>query len=96
MPRSTSDLPAAPGRTVRPKLFWRLILLQVCLLGAFLYVSLLALGGYLLMLGLDELRPEPQRYTALGGGALILLVSLWLFKAAIPRRLTPSLPAGDH
>ncbi len=73
---------------MRPKLFWRLLFLQVCLLAAFLYVGFMSLGGYLLMLGLDP--QHPRRYLALGGGVLVLLVGLWLLKVAMPRRLTPS------
>ncbi|QXH54939.1 hypothetical protein [Pseudomonas maumuensis] len=77
-------------RRVRPKLFWRLLLLLVCLLAAFLYVGFISLGGYLLMLGLDGEHPEPQRYLALAGGVLILLVAAWLLKVAMPRRLVPT------
>ncbi|MDR2306624.1 MAG: hypothetical protein LBE53_05430 [Paucimonas sp.] len=79
---------------MRPKLFWRLLFLQVCLLGAFLYAGLMSLGGYLVMLALDEQHPDPQRFMALCGGALILLVGLWLLKVAMPRKLVPTLREG--
>lgn len=88
--------PPASGRSVRPKLFWRLLFVLVCLLAAFLYAGFMSLGGYLLMLGFDPLHPEPQRFTALGGGGLILLVGLWLLKVAMPRRLVPSLVERDN
>lgn len=38
---------------VRPRLFWRLLFAQVLVLAAFLYISLISLGGYLLLLGFD-------------------------------------------
>jgi len=41
----------AGERIVRPRLFWRLLFALVVVLGAFLYISLLSLGGYLLTLG---------------------------------------------
>ncbi|QVM93482.1 hypothetical protein JYG34_10870 [Pseudomonas entomophila] len=91
MPSSSSDPSTVPGRIVRPRLFWRLLFIQVCLLGAFLYVGLMCLGGYLVMLAIDEQHPDPQRFMALCGGALILLVGLWLLKVAMPRRLVPSM-----
>lgn len=81
----------APGRTVRPRLFWRLLFAQVLLMGAFLYLSLMTLGGYLIMLGLAAEHPQPQRLMALAGGGLILLVGLWLLKVAMPRRVSPVL-----
>ncbi|MFJ2982277.1 MULTISPECIES: hypothetical protein [unclassified Pseudomonas] len=81
----------ANGRVVRPRLFWRLVFLQVMLLGGFLYLSLICLGGYLLMLGLDADHPLQQRLLALGGGGVILLVGLWLLKVAMPRRISPVL-----
>ncbi|MFJ4344361.1 hypothetical protein [Pseudomonas sp. NPDC089401] len=83
--------PAESGRIVRPRLIWRLLLWKVLLLGVFLYLSLLSLGGYLLMLGFDAGHPQPQRLMALAGGAGIVLVSLWLLKVAMPRRLGPTL-----
>lgn len=81
---------------MRPKLFWRVLLLLVCLLAAFLFVGLMGLGSYLVVLGLDELRLASQRLMALGGGALILLVGLWLLKVAMPRRLVPTMHEGEH
>lgn len=78
-------------RVVRPRLFWRLLFAQVIVLGAFLYLSLISLGGYLLMLGFDAEHPQPQRLMALAGGGLIVLVSLWLLKVAMPRRISPVL-----
>jgi len=72
-------------------LFWRLLFAQVLLMGAFLYLSLITLGGYLLMLGFDAQHPQPQRWMALAGGGLILLVGLWLLKVAMPRRVSPVL-----
>ncbi|WP_060513476.1 hypothetical protein [Pseudomonas sp. NBRC 111124] len=89
MSQATSSSNA--GRTVRPRLFWRLLFAQVMLMGAFLYLSLITLGGYLLMLGFDAEHPQPQRLMALGGGGLILLVGLWLLKVAMPRRVSPVL-----
>ncbi|MCE0914668.1 MULTISPECIES: hypothetical protein [unclassified Pseudomonas] len=83
-------------RRVRPKLFWRLLFLLVCLLAAFLYAGFMSLGGYLLMLGLDQEHPEPQRVLALGGGASILLLGLWLLKVAMPRRLVPTVVEREH
>ncbi|MFJ4444762.1 hypothetical protein ACIPZ8_22080 [Pseudomonas sp. NPDC089422] len=80
---------ALPGRTVRPRLFWRLLFAQVLLMGAFLYLSLISLGAYLLMLGFDAGHPQPQRLMALAGGGLIVLVGLWLLKVAMPRRISP-------
>lgn len=84
------------GRTVRPKLFWRLLFIQVCLVGAFLYAGFMSLGAYLLILGFDPQHPEPQRFMALGGGGLIMLIGLWLLKVAMPRRLMPSLVERDN
>ncbi|MEN5034036.1 hypothetical protein [Pseudomonas sp. TWI929] len=78
-------------RVVRPRLFWRLLFAQVIVLGAFLLLSLISLGGYLLMLGFDAEHPQPQRLMALAGGGLIVLVSLWLLKVAMPRRISPVL-----
>jgi hypothetical protein len=83
-------------RRVRPKLFWRLLFLLVCLLAAFLYAGFMSLGGYLLMLGFDQEHPEPQRFLALGGGASILLLGLWLLKVAMPRRLVPTVVEREH
>ncbi|MBC3438006.1 hypothetical protein HU735_21535 [Pseudomonas sp. BW16M2] len=83
-------------RRVRPKLFWRLLFLLVCLLAAFLYAGFMSLGGYLLMLGLDQQHPGAQRLLALGGGALILLLGLWLLKVAMPRRLVPTVVEREH
>lgn len=91
MPPFPSGQASAAGRVVRPKLFWRVLLLLVCLLAAFLIVGLMGLGGYLVVLGLDELRTGSQRFMALGAGALILLVGLWLLKVAMPRRLVPTM-----
>jgi membrane protein DedA with SNARE-associated domain len=68
----------------------------VTLLGAFLYVSLISLGGYLLMLGFDAEHPQPQRMMALAGGVGILLVGLWLLKVALPRRVSPVLVDRDR
>jgi membrane protein DedA with SNARE-associated domain len=68
----------------------------VTLLGAFLYVSLISLGGYLLMLGFDAEHPQPQRMMALAGGGGILLVGLWLLKVALPRRVSPVLVDRDR
>jgi len=82
---------AVPGRKVRPRWFWRLLFAQVLLVGAFLYLSLISLGGYLLMLGFDAEHPQPQRLMSLAGGGLILLVGMWLLKVAMPRRVSPVL-----
>ncbi|MEX5505779.1 hypothetical protein Q1J61_18465 [Pseudomonas putida] len=76
---------------VRPRLFWRLLFAQVMVLGAFLYLSLISLGGYLLMLGFDAGHPQPQRWMALAGGGVIMLVGLWLLRVAMPRRISPVL-----
>jgi len=76
---------------VRPRLLWRLLFALVIVLGAFLYLSLISLGGYLLMLGFDAEHPQPQRWMALAGGGGIMLVGLWLLKVAMPRRLSPAL-----
>ena len=81
----------AGERVVRPRLFWRLVFAQVVVLGVFLYVSLISLGGYLLLLGFDAEHPEPQRFMALAGGGVIMLVCLWLLKVAMPRRMSPVL-----
>ncbi|KIY41018.1 hypothetical protein TZ03_08950 [Pseudomonas sp. 10-1B] len=81
----------ASGRIVRPRLFWRLLFAQVVVLGAFLYLSLLSLGGYLLVLGFGAEHPQPQRLMALAGGGGIVLVALWLLKVAMPRRISPVL-----
>ncbi|AZL69329.1 MULTISPECIES: hypothetical protein [Pseudomonas] len=91
MPPFSSGQASAAGRVVRPKLFWRVLLLLVCLLAAFLFVGLMGLGSYLVVLGLDELHSASQRLMAVGGGAVILLVGLWLLKVAMPRRLVPTL-----
>ncbi len=90
---SSSD---ASGRVVRPRFIWRLLFALVTLLGAFLYVSLISLGGYLLMLGFDAEHPQPQRMMALAGGGGILLVGLWLLKVALPRRVSPVLVDRDR
>lgn len=82
---------AATGRMVRPRLLWRLLFVQVVVLATFLYLSLISLGGYLLMLGFDAEHPQPQRLMALAGGGLIMLVGLWLLKVAMPRRVSPVL-----
>jgi len=81
----------AGERVVRPRLFWRLLFAQVVVLGAFLYVSLISLGGYLLMLGFEAEHSQQQRLMALAGGGMIMLVGLWLLKVAMPRRLCPVL-----
>lgn len=81
----------AGEHVVRPRLFWRLVFAQVVVLGVFLYVSLISLGGYLLLLGFDAEHPEPQRFMALAGGGVIMLVCLWLLKVAMPRRMSPVL-----
>ncbi|MQG94274.1 hypothetical protein [Pseudomonas sp. MN1F] len=86
---SQANTAALPGRTVRPRLFWRLLFAQVLLLGAFLYLSLITLAGYLLLLGFDAEQQQSQRLMALAGGGLILLVGLWLLKVAMPRRISP-------
>ena len=78
-------------RIVRPRLFWRVLFAQVIVLGAFLFLSLISLGGYLLMLGFDAGHPQPQRLLALAGGGVIMLVGLWLLKVAMPRRISPVL-----
>ncbi|CAI3806560.1 hypothetical protein GLGCALEP_04253 [Pseudomonas sp. MM221] len=83
--------PDASERVVRPRLFWRLLFALVIVLGAFLYLSLISLGGYLLMLGFDGEHPQPQRWMALAGGGVIMLVGLWLLKVAMPRRISPAL-----
>ena len=81
----------ANERVVRRRRFWRLLFALVIVLGAFLYLSLLSLGGYLLMLGFDAEHPQPQRWMALAGGAVIILVGLWLLKVAMPQRIGPAL-----
>ncbi|MCE7762983.1 hypothetical protein GQL56_10060 [Pseudomonas putida] len=81
----------AGERVVRPRLLWRLLFALVIVLGAFLYLSLISLGGYLLMLGFDAGHPQPQRWMALAGGGVIMLVGLWLLKVAMPRRISPAL-----
>jgi|GEM_PF-519376 len=83
--------PADTGRLVRPRWYWRVLFAHVLLLGAFLYISLASLGGYLLMLGFADEHPQPQRLMALGGGGVIVLVCLWLLKVAMPRRVSPVL-----
>lgn len=88
---SQATPPVVRGRTVRPRLLWRLLFAQVLLIGAFLYLSLITLGGYLLVLGFDAQHAQPQRWMALAGGGLILLVGLWLLKVAMPRRISPVL-----
>lgn len=79
------------GRLIRPRWYWRVMFAHVLLLGAFLYISLASLGGYLLMLGFADEHPQPQRLMALGGGGVIVLVCLWLLKVAMPRRVSPVL-----
>ncbi|MCE0973661.1 hypothetical protein [Pseudomonas putida] len=81
----------ASERVVRPRLLRRLLFALVIVLGAFLYLSLISLGGYLLMLGFDAEHPQPQRWMALAGGGGIMLVGLWLLKVAMPRRVSPAL-----
>ncbi|WDY59867.1 hypothetical protein [Pseudomonas sp. PSKL.D1] len=88
---SEGPLATERSRIVRPKLLWRLLFAQVLLMGAFLFLCLMCLGGYLLMLGFDAGHPQPQRWMALVGGGLILLVGLWLLKVAMPRRISPVL-----
>lgn len=78
-------------QVARPRLFWRLLFAQVMVLGAFLFLSLISLGGYLLMLGFDAEHPQPQRWMALVGGGVIMLVGLWLLRVAMPRRISPVL-----
>ncbi|MFT0866217.1 hypothetical protein [Pseudomonas sp. CAM1A] len=87
-----SSLPPGPDATrrIRPKLFWRLLFLLVCLLAAFLYAGFISLGGYLLMLGFDQETAQPRRLLAFAGAALILLVGVWLLKVAMPRKLVPT------
>jgi len=87
-----SSLPPGPdaSRRIRPKLFWRLLFLLVCLLAAFLYAGFISLGGYLLMLGFDPEAAQPRRLLAFAGAALILLVGVWLLKVAMPRKLVPT------
>ena len=77
-----------PERIVHPRLLWRLLFVLVVVLAAFLYLSLISLGCYLLMLGFDAEHSQPQRLMALAGGGLILLVGLWLLKVAMPRRIS--------
>ncbi|MBK4996994.1 hypothetical protein IAE39_005168 [Pseudomonas sp. S37] len=86
----------ADERVVRPRLFWRLLFLQVVVLGAFLYISLISLGGYLLLLGFDAEHSQQQRLMALAGGCLIMLVGLWLLKVAMPRRISPVLVEPEN
>ena len=81
---------------VRPRLFWRLLLAQVLVLGAFLYISLISLGGYLLLLGFDAEHSQQQRMLALAGGGMIMLLSLWLLKVAMPRRIGPVLSEPER
>ncbi|WP_317658528.1 hypothetical protein [Pseudomonas sp. KU43P] len=88
---STATRPTDTGRLVRPRWYWRVLFAHILLLGAFLYVSLASLGGYLLMLGFADEHPQPQRMMALAGGAVIVLVCLWLLKVALPRRVSPVL-----
>lgn len=83
--------PIDTGRLVRPRWYWRVLFAHVLLLGAFLYISLASLGGYLLMLGFADEHPQSQRLMALGGGGGIVLVCLWLLKVAMPRRVSPVL-----
>ncbi|MFJ4433455.1 hypothetical protein ACIPZG_21090 [Pseudomonas sp. NPDC089395] len=83
--------PTDTGRLVRPRWYWRVLFAHVLLLGAFLYISLASLGGYLLMLGFADEHPQPQRLMALGGGGAIVLVCLWLLNVAMPRRVSPVL-----
>lgn len=73
-----SSLSPGPDATrrIRPKLFWRLLFLLVCLLAAFLYAGFISLGGYLLMLGFDQEAAQPRRLLAFAGAALILLVGV--------------------
>ncbi|MFV3288539.1 hypothetical protein ACNFBR_07370 [Pseudomonas sp. NY11955] len=78
-------------RIVRPRLFWRLLFALVVVLGAFLYLSLISLGGYLLLLGFDAEHAQQQRILALASGSLIMLVGLWLLRVAMPRRISPVL-----
>ncbi|CAI8978679.1 hypothetical protein EON09_00840 [Pseudomonas soli] len=87
-----SSLSPGPDATrrIRPKLFWRLLFLLVCLLAAFLYAGFISLGGYLLMLGFDQEAAQPRRLLAFAGAALILLVGGWLLKVAMPRKLVPT------
>ena len=87
-----SSLPHGPdaSRRIRPKLFWRLLFLLVCLLAAFLYAGFISLGGYLLMLGFEQGAAQPKRLLAFAGAALILLVGVWLLKVAMPRKLVPT------
>ncbi|WP_339443010.1 hypothetical protein [Pseudomonas hunanensis] len=80
---------------VRPRLFWRLVFAQVLVLGAFLYISLISLGGYLLLLGFDAEHSQ-QRMLALAGGGMIMVLSLWLLKVAMPRRISPALTEPER
>jgi len=75
---------------VCPRLFWRLVFAQMLVLGAFLYISLISLGVYLLMLGFDAEQAQPQQWLALAGGGFILLVSLWLLKVTMPWCIGPA------
>jgi membrane protein DedA with SNARE-associated domain len=86
----------AKERVVRPRLFWRLLFLQVVVLGAFLYISLISLGGYLLLLGFDAKHSQQQRLMALAGGGVIMLVGVWLLKVAVPRRISPVLVEPEN
>lgn len=93
-----SSLPPGPdaSRRIRPKLFWRLLFLLVCLLAAFLYAGFISLGGYLLMLGFDQEAAQPRRLLAFAGAALILLVGVWLLKVAMPRKLVPTVEERER
>ncbi|HAB03231.1 MAG TPA: hypothetical protein DCE25_10010 [Pseudomonas sp.] len=79
----------------RSHLLWRLLFAKVLLLGAFLYLCLLGLAGYLLLLAFDAAHPPSQRVTALVGGVLILAVGGWLLRVALPRRVGPVLVEAE-
>ncbi|MNU01067.1 hypothetical protein D3C72_2443550 [compost metagenome] len=72
---------------------------QVLVLAAFLYISLISLislGGYLLLLGFDAEHSQQQRMLALAGGGMIMLLSLWLLKVAMPRCISPTLAEPER
>lgn len=86
----SAELSSVPStRVVRPRLFWRIMFAQVFVLAAFLYFSLLCLGGYLLMIGFDAQHTVQQRGLAIAAGGGVVLACLWLFRVTMPRRLSP-------
>jgi len=88
----SADLSSVPSpRVVRPKLFWRIVFAQVFVIAAFLYFSLLCLGGYLLMIGFDAEHTVQQRGLAIAAGGGVVLACLWLLRVTMPHRLSPVL-----